>query len=96
LKRTHSSSLTKNCCITPLSILTGIAATSSRIRCFRAGVVLGGLPSNTFVLRCPHRKKPHTVKSGDLGGYAISPFREITRPGNKALTAFIEILAPSC
>ncbi|KAJ4449115.1 hypothetical protein ANN_00510 [Periplaneta americana] len=58
-----------------------------------AGIVLGGLPPNTFVLRCSHRKKSHIVKSGDLGGQAISPFREMARPGNKAFTSSIEILA---
>ncbi|KAJ4441425.1 hypothetical protein ANN_11280 [Periplaneta americana] len=59
----------------------------------RAGIVLSRLSPNTFVLRCPHRKKSHTVKSGDLGGQAISPFREMTRPEKKAFTASSEILA---
>lgn len=27
--------------------------------------------------KCPHKKKSHGVKSGDLGGHGMAPFREM-------------------
>lgn len=52
---THSSSRDMKLLMTSHSVPTGIAATSSWIRCFKSMIVLG-LVSNTFVFRYLQRK----------------------------------------
>jgi hypothetical protein len=49
----------------------------------------------------PQRKKPHAERSGDLAGYVMSPYLEVTWLGNKFLTAAMEsravrLVDPSC
>jgi len=52
-----------------------------------------GFPSYTRDLRQPHRKKSHIERSGDQGGQATSPHREMRRSGNMARTTAIAALA---